>query len=300
MRGVWTALITPFSSSGEIDWAAFERLLQDQKDAGISGVIPCGTTGEAPTLSADEKKQLIERAVRFMKGSKTKVFAGTGTNSTSETVTGSRWAADQGVDGILVVTPYYNKPSAAGLEAHFRSVADAVSCELMLYNVPGRTGISLTAETISSLAAHPKIRSLKEATGNVAFTSEILDLVESQGRKIDILGGDDATYLPLLSVGGVGVVSVASNLFPRAMVAIQTAFDTGKVQEAISLQKKFYPLFRDLFVESNPVPVKAAMHLAGWCEPYVRAPLAPFSESGRKKLEASLKRCEIASGRKPL
>jgi len=300
MRGVWTALITPFTSSNEIDWPAFERLLQDQKDAGISGVIPCGTTGETPTLTPTERKHLIERTVRFMKGSKTKVFAGTGTNSTAETIENSQWAAEQGVDGLLLVTPYYNKPTAAGLESHFRAVADAVPCEIMLYNVPGRSVISLTAETIASLASHPRIRSIKEATGNVAFTSEILDVVESLGCKLDILGGDDATYLPLLSVGAVGVVSVASNLFPRAMIAIQSAFDQGHVQEAVALQKKYYPLFRDLFVESNPVPVKAAMHLAGWCEPHARAPLAPLSESGRKKLEASLKRCGIGPGRKLL
>ncbi len=300
MRGVWTALITPFTSSNEIDWPAFEGLLQDQKEAGISGVIPCGTTGETPTLTPTERKHLIERTVRFMKGSKTKVFAGTGTNSTAETIENSRWAAEQGVDGLLLVTPYYNKPTAVGLEAHFRAVADAVPCEIMLYNVPGRSVVSLTAETIASLASHPRIRSIKEATGNVAFTSEILDVVESQGRRLDILGGDDATYLPLLSVGGVGVVSVASNLFPRAMTAIQSAFDQGRVLEAVTLQKKYYPLFRDLFVESNPVPIKAAMHWAGWCEPHARAPLAPLSESGWKKLEASLKRCGIGPGRKPL
>lgn len=210
MRGVYTALITPFDSRGGLDLAAFRKVLQDQKDAGISGVIPCGTTGETPTLTIDEKKKLITTAIETLKGSGVKVIAGTGGNNTAETVELSRWASDQGVDGLLVVTPYYNKPSQAGMEAHFKAVADSVRCEVMLYNVPGRTGVSLTAATVAKLAAHPRIRSLKEATGNVVFTSEIIDTLKASGVSMDILSGDDATYLPLLSVGAAGVVSVAS------------------------------------------------------------------------------------------
>ena len=185
-----------------------------------------------------------------------KVLAGTGGNSTSETVEFSRWASQHGVDGILVVTPYYNKPSQAGLIEHFLAVAQAVTCEVIcLYNVPGRTGVSLTAESVCTLAEHPRIRSIKEATGNVSFTSEILDCLGRHGRKIDILSGDDATYLPLLSVGAVGVVSVASNLFPRAMVKIQKSVDAGDFASARAVHQSYFPLFRDLFVESNPVPI---------------------------------------------
>lgn len=296
MRGVYTALVTPFDSQGRIDWNAFVRILQDQKAAGVAGVVPCGTTGESPTLLSDEKKKLITTCLDELKGSDVKVVAGTGSNNTVETVELSRWASDAGVDGVLIVTPYYNKPTAAGLEAHFLAVANAIRCELMLYNVPGRTGVSFTPATLLKLSSHPKVTSLKEATGNVAFSSEIMDAFAAQDRSLDLLAGDDATYLPLLSIGATGVVSVASNLFPRAMVAIQKKFEAGNVLEAQSLHRKFYPLFRDLFVESNPGPIKAAMAWAGWCEPHLRAPLAPLTEASLQTLQASLKRCGIEKG----
>jgi 4-hydroxy-tetrahydrodipicolinate synthase len=296
MRGVFTALVTPFDSKNELDLEAFKRILQDQRDAGVAGVIPCGTTGESPTLSKDEKKKLILTALETLKGSGLKVLAGTGSNDTADTVEFSRWASSQGVDGVLVVTPYYNKPSQAGLTAHYRAVADAVNCEVMLYNVPGRTGISLTAETVAQLGRHPRITSIKEATSNVAFASEILDQLRLSGSAMTLVSGDDAAYLPLLAVGSHGVVSVASNLFPRAMVAIQKCFDSGKTLDAVKLHQRFYPLFRDLFIDSNPVPIKYAMTLAGLCGPAVRAPLAPLSPAHAEKLEASLRRCEVSKG----
>lgn len=298
MRGVYTALVTPFNSRNELDLEAFKRILQDQRDAGVAGVIPCGTTGESPTLSKDEKKKLILTALDTLKSSGVKVIAGTGSNDTAETVELSRWASDQGVDGLLIVTPYYNKPSQAGLEAHFRAVAEAVRCEVMLYNVPGRTGVSLTAETVAKLAQHPRITSIKEATANVAFASEILDHLRLAGSKMTVLSGDDAAFLPLLSLGAHGVVSVSSNLFPRAMVAIQKNYEAGKIAEAAKLHQRFYPLFRDLFIDSNPVPIKHAMQFAGWCDARVRAPLAALSDAHTEKLEASLHRCEVSKGAK--
>ena len=297
MRGVWTALVTPFNDKNELDLDAFRRILRDQKAARITGVIPCGTTGESPTLSAAEKKTLIQTALQELKGSGVKIIAGTGSNYTAETIELSKWASEQGVDGVLIVTPYYNKPSQAGLEAHFRAIADVIQCELMLYNVPGRTGVSLTASTIASLATHPRIRSLKEATGNTAFTSEIIDELSLRKQSLDILSGDDATYLPLLSVGAVGVVSVASNLFPRAMVAIQEAFAQGKTQEAFRIHQQFYPLFRDLFIEANPMPIKFAMEFAGWCHSRVRAPLTPVSAASQQKLLESFRRCGVERGK---
>lgn len=296
MRGVFTALVTPFDPGNQLDLAAFKRILKDQRDAGITGVIPCGTTGESPTLSIPEKKTLITTCLQELKGTGVKVVAGTGSNSTAETIELSRWASEQGVDGILVVTPYYNKPSQAGLEAHFKSVADAVSCEVMLYNVPGRTGVSLAADTVARLAAHPRIRSIKEATGNVAVTSEIMDALSLQKREMDILSGDDATYLPLLGVGAVGVVSVASNLFPRGMVAIQKAMVSGELDEARRVHQRYFPLFRDLFVESNPGPIKAAMASVGWCDARMRAPLAPLSSGSAEILRKSLDRCGVRKG----
>src|SRR5687768_9022909 len=205
MRGIWTALVTPFNDKNELDLDAYKRILRDQKDAGVTGVIPCGTTGESPTLTEAEKKVLIQTALEELKGSQVKVYAGTGSNDTAQTVAFSKWASDQGVDGLLIVTPYYNKPTQAGLKAHFRAVADAVSCEVMLYNVPGRTGVSLTSDTIAELAEHPRITSIKEATGNPAFTSEIQAALAKAGQKLLIFSGDDATFLPLLSVGADGV-----------------------------------------------------------------------------------------------
>jgi 4-hydroxy-tetrahydrodipicolinate synthase len=296
MRGVYTALVTPFDSKNQLDLDAFKRILDDQKNAGIAGVIPCGTTAESPTLSKDEKKKLILTALEQLKGSGVKVLAGTGSNDTAETVEFSRWASDQGVDGLLVVTPYYNRPSQAGLDAHFSAVADAVQCPIMLYNVPGRTGVSMTAETIVRLARHPKITALKEASANLSLTSEILDRLQSAGSKMTVLSGDDATFLPFLSVGAHGVVSVVSNLFPRNMVAIQKHFEAGKIADAIALHQRFHPLFRDLFIETNPVPIKYAMAAVGWCDARVRLPLVSLSSESVEKVNAGLKRCGVTRG----
>jgi 4-hydroxy-tetrahydrodipicolinate synthase len=296
MRGVWTALVTPFNEQNEIDFHAFRQILKDQVEAGVSGVIPGGTTGESPTLTLEEKKLLIQCAIEELKGSKTLVVAGTGSNNTQASLEFSKWADRQGAHGIMLVTPYYNKPSQAGLELHFKTIADAVSGEVVLYNVPGRTGVGLTAETIAQLAKHPKITALKEATGNVAFTSEILDHLGLQNQSLDILSGDDATYLPLLSVGASGVISVASNLFPRAMVAIQNAADTGNLREAQAIHKKYYPLFRDLFIETNPVPIKHALSKVGLCQSHVRAPLVPLAQGNMEKLNQSLLQCRIKKG----
>jgi 4-hydroxy-tetrahydrodipicolinate synthase len=298
MRGVWTALVTPFTDQGEIDINSFREILRNQLEAGVAGVIPCGTTGESPTLSLKEKKTLIQTALEECKGTSTKVVAGAGSNDTQATVEFSKWASIQGVDGILVVTPYYNKPSQAGMELHYQTIADAVSCEVIPYNVPSRTGVSLTAETIFKLSKHPRIRSIKEATGNVAFASEIIDQGLSKGGpSLDILSGDDATYLPLLAVGAAGVISVASNLIPRVFVSIQKAMDLGQIREATKIHQEYYPVFRDLFVESNPVPIKFAMASMGWCTSRVRSPLAPLSESSRTQLEKTLTRCGITRGK---
>ncbi|MGK5088006.1 4-hydroxy-tetrahydrodipicolinate synthase [Bdellovibrionota bacterium FG-2] len=296
MRGVWTALVTPFSTTNELDLKAYRKIIEDQIEAGVAGIIPCGTTGESPTLSQEEKKTLIQTALELATGTPVKVVAGTGSNNTQTTVEFSKWASDQGVAGVLVVTPYYNKPSQAGLEAHFRAVAEAVKCEVILYNVPGRAGVSLTATTIAKLCDHPRITTVKEASANLTFISEVFDMLSLVRRKADILSGDDASFLPILSVGGVGVISVSSNLFPRAMVALQTAFEKGKLDEARAIHQKYYPLFRDLFVESNPVPIKYAMAEAGFCLEHVRAPLSSMADESRGKLSQSLKRCGVSRG----
>lgn len=296
MRGVYTALITPFKKDGSLDLEAYHKILEDQCDARVHGVVPCGTTGESSSLTIEEKKTLIKTAIEVARPRGLKVIAGTGSNNSAETVEFSRWASTQGVDGILVVTPYYNKPSQAGLEAHYQAIADAVDCEVLLYNVPGRTGISLQPETIARLAKHPKIKTLKEATGNVAFTCEILDVLSRAGQRMDLLSGDDATYLPMLSIGAVGVISVASNLFPRAMVEIAAKFAQGQVAEAQALHRRFYPLFRDLFIESNPGPIKRAMALTGFCEPTVRLPLVELSSGHESQLLSTLASCGVKRG----
>ena len=296
MQGVWTALITPFLVDGSIDLASFKRILRDQVDAGVTGVIPCGTTGESPTLSLKEKQTLIETCLQELKGTGVRVIAGTGSNDTRSTIEFSQWADRLGVDGVLVVTPYYNKPSQAGLEAHFNAIASELKCEMVLYNVPGRTGVSLSAETVCRLAQHPKIRTLKEATGNVALSSEILHQIKTQRLSLDILSGDDATYLPLLSIGAHGVISVASNLFPRAMVRIQKLMEKGDIKKASEIHQQYYPLFRDLFIESNPVPIKAAMATAGWCQSHVRLPLAALQKNHFDRLQESLALCKIEKG----
>jgi 4-hydroxy-tetrahydrodipicolinate synthase len=298
MRGIYTAIVTPFKRNGELDLGAYRALLKDQIAAGISGIVACGTTGETPTLSESEKKLVIETTIKELKGTGVKIFAGTGSNNTAESVRFSKWASDAGVDGILVVTPYYNKPTQAGMLAHFRAVADAVSCEVMLYNVPGRTAVSLAADTISELAAHPRIRSVKEATGNPAFSDELVAALKRAGKKMDLFSGDDSTFLALLDRGATGVVSVASNLLPRAMVALQRAAEKGDLTKARELNEKYSPLFRDLFVESNPVPVKYALAALGVCEPTVRLPLVELSRESAAKLSESLRDCGIQKGQK--
>lgn len=296
MRGVWTALVTPFNEKNDLDLAAFERILQEQKDAGVAGVIPCGTTGESPCLSLSEKKRLISTTVEYFKGTQVRVVAGTGSNNTADSIELSQWACDQGVDGVLIVTPYYNKPTQQGLDAHFKAIANSVDREVILYNVPGRTGVGLTAETIVRLAEHPRIRTLKEASGNVAFSSEILDCARVRGVSLDVLSGDDANFLPLFAIGAVGVISVASNLIPRPMVAIQKAMEEGRFSDALSLHRFYYPLFRDLFLESNPIPIKFAMAAAGWCREALRLPLLPLSSPHREVLERTLKAAELLPG----
>jgi 4-hydroxy-tetrahydrodipicolinate synthase len=289
-KGVYTAVVTPFQQNGEIDWNAYRALLKAQHAGGVAGVIPCGTTGESPTLSADEKKKLITFTLQELKGTGLKVIPGTGTNNTAESIEFSAWASDQGADAVLVVTPYYNKPSQLGLFQHFNAIADRVKCDVILYNVPGRTSVSLTADTIVRLAKHPRITAIKEASGNLAFDSEIRDALNQAGAHLALLSGDDPTFLPFLGLGGVGCISVASNLIPRQMVELQQAFEKGDQARAQELHERYAPLFKDLFIEANPVPVKFALSQIGPCGKTVRLPLAELTGESIEKLTASLKR----------
>lgn len=288
--GVYTALVTPFTKSGKIDWKSFDRLLDHQIDGEVSGVVICGTTGETPTLSEVEKKQLIVRAKKRISKSALHLIAGTGGNSTKDSVAFSRWASDAGADALLVVTPYYNKPTQAGMALHFHAIADKVRVPIILYNVPGRTGVSLQAATVAKLAEHPRIVAIKEATGTLALGSDILSALEGETR-INLLSGDDPVWMPSLLTGGCGVISVASNLIPRAMSGAFQSFLSQDLSALSEFQRRYYPLFRDIFIESNPVPIKTLLEKEGLCSSTVRAPLAPLSTPNRVALMKTWKTC---------
>ncbi|PYL66691.1 MAG: 4-hydroxy-tetrahydrodipicolinate synthase, partial [Verrucomicrobia bacterium] len=256
-RGTFTALVTPFRNGG-IDIAAFEKLIENQIAAGISGVVAVGTTGESPTLSHEERQQLIRLTVATAK-KRCLVLAGTGSNATQHAVADTKIAEKLGADGALLVAPYYNKPSQEGLFLHFKTIADATSLPIILYNIPGRCGVDIAPDTVTRLAKECRnIVSIKEASGSVERISELrVRLPES----FTILSGDDSLTLPFMSVGAAGVVSVASNLFPTEVCALVRAYEGGDVKSASNLHRKMFPLFKDLFIEPNPVPVKTAL---GW------------------------------------
>jgi 4-hydroxy-tetrahydrodipicolinate synthase len=284
-RGVYTALVTPFRDN-RLDEAAFTRLLEEQILAGVDGVVPVGTTGESPTLDMEEHLRVIELAVQVVKR-RTKVFAGTGSNSTSEAIFLTKQADKLGVDGVLVVSPYYNKPSQAGLLAHYSALAESTPLPIITYSVPGRTANEIGVDTMAQLAQkHANIVAIKEAGGSIERFSQLRQALPDH---VAILSGDDSMTLPALAVGATGVISVASNLIPREVGSLVRTFLKGHAREAEQLHRKFYPLFRDLFIEANPVPVKFALSLQGWMTAEVRLPLLGMQPATRVKLLATLK-----------
>ena len=285
-RGVFTALVTPFLPNGSIDWKSYEQLLERQLAAGIDGVVPCGTTGESPTLTSEEKRQLVEATVKVCRG-RCLVVAGTGSNDTVKTVKDSLAACEAGADALLVVTPYYNKPSQAGLEAHFRAVADAVSAPVILYNVPGRTNVSLTPSTVAKLAVHSRIVAIKEATGNLALLMEMKTAVAAAAPKksFDFLSGDDPTFWPFLASGGHGCISVASNVLPRSLRMIYEDWNEGRIGSGLALHEKLAAFFNILFIEANPVPVKTLLSWQKHMGADVRLPLAALMPESATKLK---------------
>jgi 4-hydroxy-tetrahydrodipicolinate synthase len=283
-RGAYTALVTPFRDD-RVDEAAFTRLLEAQIAGGIDGVVPVGTTGESATLSMEEHLRVIELTVQVVKG-RTRVFAGTGSNSTTEALYLTQQAEKLGADGFLIVTPYYNKPTQAGLLAHYSALAKSTARPIIAYSVPGRTGIEIGVDTMAALAReHPNIVAIKEAGGSIERFSQ---LRQALSDRVAILSGDDSMTLPALSVGATGVISVASNLVPREVGDLVSAFLEGRPAEAEKLHRRLYPLFRDLFIEANPTPVKAALARQGWMTGDVRLPLVPLQPSSRARLEATL------------
>lgn len=289
MSGVWTALVTPFDKKGHIDFTAYRTLLRRQRDARVAGVIPCGTTGEAPTLSTSEKKDLILCALAELKGSGVQIFAGTGNNQTYGTVEFSGWASDAGVDGVLVVTPYYNKPSQAGLIAHYRAVADAVKVPVMMYQVPGRTGVRMSIDTILTLAKNPRLAGLKDSTGDMSGVADLAAALSAQSSTFQLLCGDDPLFVPYLSLGAVGIVSVASNIVPEALVKIHSEWSKDKVASARALQLQFQKFFQGLFMEPNPAPAKQCLEWMKLCRSDVRLPLVPMTEANLATWKAIVK-----------
>ena len=283
--GTYTAIVTPFRN-GVLDEPALARLVKAQIKGGVDGIVPVGTTGESPTLDYEEHVRVIELAVQFADG-KIKVLAGTGGNSTSEAIYLTKAAEEAGADGSLQVAPYYNKPTPEGLFQHFSAIARETKLPLVLYSVPGRCGIEIGVDTVKRLAAaHKNIVGIKEAGGNPDRVSQ---LRATLGHKFTILSGDDSLTLPFMSVGAHGVVSVASNVIPHEVVRMVRAFASGNASLSLKLHEKFYPLFKDLFIESNPSPAKAALAMLGMMEDELRLPMVPISSASREKLRKTMK-----------
>jgi len=285
--GTYTAIVTPFRDDAEqrIDLEAYDALVEHQIKGGITGIVPCGTTGESPTLSDDEQVELIRRTVAVAKG-RCKVIAGTGANSTKKTIESSKRALEAGADAVMVVVPYYNKPTQDGLFAHYVQVAKNVPCPMVVYNIPGRTGIDLLPDTLARIAAEcPNVVATKEATGNVLRAQQIL---ASMGDRMTVLSGDDALTLPMMASGAKGVISVTSNVYPKQVGEVVNLMLAGKLEEARKAHLALCPVHDVMFVESNPAPAKAALAWKKLCGLSVRGPLAPASESARTKVQAVL------------
>jgi 4-hydroxy-tetrahydrodipicolinate synthase len=292
LRGAFTALVTPFTADGALDESAFRRLVRWQILAGIDGLVPCGTTGESPTLSEAERERLIAATVEVASErssrARVRVVAGTGTNDTAATIRATRRAAGLGADAALVVAPYYNRPDGRMLDAHYRAVADEGDLPIVVYNVPGRTGTNVDADTFLRLAEHPRVVAVKEASGNL---EQIARICRDRPRDVAVLAGDDAWTLPVLAMGGDGVVSVASNEVPGELVALCAAARAGDWDAARRSHERWLPLFLGNFRGGpNPVPAKAALMLMGLLDSDgVRAPLLPLEAEGRAAMATTLR-----------
>ena len=289
LTGTYTAIITPFRD-GNLDEPALKGLIERQVRGGVEGIVPVGTTGESPTVSYEEHIQIIASSVRFAAG-RIKVIAGTGGNSTREAVYLTQEAEKAGADASLQVAPYYNKPTQEGLFEHFREVARQTRLPILLYSIPSRCGVEIGVETIKRLVGECKnIVGIKEAGGSPDRVSQ---LRRALGPKFVILSGDDSLTLPFMAVGAHGVISVASNVIPRQVAQMVREFSAGNAAAALKLHDRYYPVFKDLFIETNPVPVKAALAMLGQVQEEYRLPLVPMSPKNREILAASLKHCGI-------
>lgn len=282
--GAATAIITPFKN-GEIDYEAYARLIDWQIESGISAIVAAGTTGEGSTLTDDEHKEIIKFTVEHVNG-RVPVVAGTGSNDTSYAIELTKYACEAGADAMLVVTPYYNKATQNGLIKSFTAIADASTKPIILYNVPSRTGCNITPATAAVLAKHPNIVAIKEASGNISQIAELAALTKGE---LDIYSGNDDQIVPVMSLGGKGVISVLSNLMPKETNDICMDFINGNTEKALDMQLKLLPLVNALFCEVNPIPVKAAMHAMGFGENSLRLPLTEMEEKNEEKLLALMR-----------
>ncbi|MDX2112612.1 MAG: 4-hydroxy-tetrahydrodipicolinate synthase [Alphaproteobacteria bacterium] len=287
-QGVFTALVTPFAN-GKVDERAFQDLVEWQIAEGIHGLVPCGTTGESPTLSHEEHNRVVALCVEAARG-RVPVMAGTGSNSTEEAIILTRHAKEAGASGALIVAPYYNKPTQAGLYAHYKAIHDAVDIPIVIYNIPGRSGINITDDTLAKLAELPRIVGLKDATGDLARPYTLRAKLK---KNISLLSGEDMTAVAFNASGGVGCISVSSNVAPRACAAVQNACLKGEYVGALKLHDPLVALHDVMFIETNPVPVKFALSLMGKCKPDLRLPLAPLGENSQKAITEVLKNLRL-------
>ncbi|MBZ0274081.1 4-hydroxy-tetrahydrodipicolinate synthase [bacterium] len=282
-KGVFTALVTPVRR-GEIDLDAVARLAERQIEAGVHGLVACGCTGEQATMTSDEDRDVWKTVVRVAK-KRVPVVAGSGSNNTATAIDHSREAEADGCDAVMLITPYYNKPTQDGLFRHYEAIANSVKVPVMLYNVPGRTACHIEPETVARLARVPNIRSLKEASGTVGASAWAVKLVDDD---FSVMSGDDPMFLPLMPIGVRGVVSVASNVVPGPMAEMYEKYVAGDVEGARTVYYRLLPLFKALFIETNPIPVKAALAMMGLCENEFRLPMTPMTESNAERLRGVL------------
>jgi len=287
-EGSIVAIVTPFRN-GELDEAKLKELIEFQIKNGTRGIVPCGTTGESPTLSHEEHEQVIDITVETVTG-RVPVIAGTGSNNTAEALRLTKHAKEAGADGALVITPYYNRPTQRGLYEHYMKLADSVDIPMIVYNVPSRTGTDILPETLAKLSEHPNIVGLKEATGQVKRASQAVNMC---GEDFVVLSGDDINTLPIMAVGGKGVISVAANVAPARVAEMCDWLLEGNLERARELHHELLQLFLDLFLETNPIPVKTALKLMGMLNGEMRLPLAPMSQENTEKLEETLKKCNL-------
>ncbi len=288
-KGCGTAIVTPFTKDNKVDFESFEKMLKFQLEEGADGIIVCGTTGEASTMSVEERKQTIEFAVKTI-NKKIPIIAGTGSNCTQSAVEMTQYCESIGVDGALVVTPYYNKSTQAGLIAHYSTIANSTKLPIILYNVPGRTGVNIAPKTCQELSQIENIVAIKEASGNLSQIAEIANLCRDN---LNIYSGNDDQIIPILSVGGIGVISVLSNLMPKYTHNMIEEFFAGNIKQAAKMQVDAIPLIKALFCEVNPIPVKAACNLMNLGGGIPRLPLIEMSESNKELLKTEMQKMHL-------